>query len=366
MSMQLLKQGKNCDVYENSDYPDSLLFNRTNRVSVGDVILPAEIRYKGLIQNQMSIKWMNYLEKILKISNHLIATDAKSLLKFGATSSMAGSSVVALKSYPLPIECIVRGYYIPESKSWDPYKKTGEMYGNKLPDGLKESEKLPTPIYTPSTKADAGKHDENITFEQTIPIIANWLSKTFEFISVKNSSEILSKYEKLAKQISTELKEVSINAYEEAHKYALKQGIILADTKLEFGIIFNEDESYDLILIDEVFTPDSSRFWDAQKYELGKPQPSMDKQFLRRIVYNDLKWDRTSEPPEIPEFAKSELSEVYQNIYERLFGESVISLSEEIAWEWKKAEEFNTIELQSATTSLEIEDYLSSCDNENQ
>lgn len=350
--LKLVKKGKNCDIYENPDYPDLLFFNRTNRVSVGDVVLPVEVRYKGLIQNQMSLKWMNYLAETECIPNHIVAQDAKSLLAYGADASMAGSLIAAKKTYSVPVECIVRGYYIPESSSWKPYKETGEMYGNKLPAGLQESEKLPEPIYTPSTKAEAGLHDENISFEQTIPIIRKWLEENFEVF--KND------YDEMAYQIATDLKTLSLDAYKAAHEYALNSnGIILADTKLEFGLVVGEDGDYDLILIDEAFTPDSSRFWDATKYKVGEPQPSMDKQFLRRILYQDLGWDGKSELPEIPYHAAEELSELYQNIYERTFAKRVITLSQEIIWEWKEAED-ELYEIRSDNTAREIAEYEAS------
>lgn len=326
--LQLIKKGKNCDIYENPNFSELLFFHRTNRVSVGDVLLPVEVPYKGLIQNYMSIKWMEYLQKKTNIPNHLVSKKAKDLIKFGANDSMAGSLIAAEKMYPIPIECIVRGYYIPESKSWNPYKETGEMYGNVLPAGLKESEKLPEPIYTPSTKAELGMHDENISYAETIHVIEKWLKETF---SLDNAS--------LANNIAMLLEKWSIRLYEVAHQYALQAGIILADTKLEFGLNFDSEGYYHIKLIDEVFTPDSSRFWDASVYEVGKPQPSMDKQFLRRIVYNDLKWDGHSEIPELPVHSVYALSEIYQNIFERLFAEKVVNLSEAITWEWKEAKE---------------------------
>lgn len=349
--LKLVKQGKNCDIFENPDYPDLLFLNRTNRVSVGDVVFPAEICYKGLIQNMLSIKWADYLAEEAYIPNHIVAIDAKTLIKYGADASMAGSLVAVKKTHPIPIECIVRGYYIPESKSWQPYKECGEMYGYELPAGLRESEKLPEPIYTPSTKAEMGKHDENISYEETIPIIKKWIDENFE--SLRSISYIV------AEEIAIDLKTLSLDAYETAYQYALQKGIILADTKLEFGLLIDEDGDYDILLIDEVFTPDSSRFWDATKYEIGVPQESMDKQFLRRIVYNDLKWDGNSEPPEIPAYSQRELSDRYSEIFERLFDENIVEVSSNIVWEWQEAAE-QLHHKYSSVTESEIAEYTAS------
>lgn len=333
--MKLVNQGKTCDIYKCEEYPELMFFNRTDRFSVGDKVFPGHVMYKGLILNQMSIKWMDLLEKNKIIDNHLIATEATGLLELGVSQDFSGSIVAAMECIPIPLECIVRGYYIPESKSWNPYKIDCNMYGNILPEGLKESQKLPEPIYTPSTKAAVGDHDINITYEDTIDVLEKFLDENFEL----NEDE--ENFHELACTLAQAIKKASLKAYSFAHEYALSKGIILADTKLEFGLYpdFDEDgnEDWPLVLIDEVFTPDSSRFWDASSYEVGKPQPSMDKQYLRRHVYQELKWDGQSEPPEIDSEVKRNLSKIYCNIFSKLFEKDIITLTEEIAWDWNEA-----------------------------
>ena len=328
--MKLINQGKVCDIYQNPEFPDLMFFHRTNRFSVGDRVFPGEILYKGLILNEMSLKWMRFLEQEEIVSNHIVADDAKTLLSYGVNPEWAGCVVAAKKCIPIPIECIVRGYYIPESKSWDPYKETGMLYGNKLPEGLKESQILPSPIYTPSTKASAGEHDENIDFEQSIEVIKKFLPEHFE---LEEGTDIKA----LSYTIADEIKNVSLRSYRAVHERAIEKGIILADTKLEFGIL-QDGCDWHIVLIDECFTPDSSRYWDASTYEVGKPQPSMDKQFLRRYIYKELKWDGESVPPTVHENIRGTVSEIYADIYQRLFDESVVKLSTDIAWQWSKAE----------------------------
>ena len=328
--MQIVNRGKVCDIYQNPDHPDLMFFHRTNRYSVGDRVFPGEILYKGLILNEMSLKWMDFLEKEEIVRNHIVSYDAETLLSYGVNPEWAGCVVAAKKCIPLPLECIVRGYYVPESKSWDPYKTTGMLYGNKLPEGLKESQILPSPIYTPSTKAGAGEHDENIDFDTSVKIIEAFITKHFE---LQNGCKVT----EIAYTIANDVKQISLRAYRAAHEYAIKKGIILADTKLEFGIC-KENSGWHIVLIDECFTPDSSRYWDESAYAIGMPQPSMDKQFLRRHVYQELKWDGESAPPFIHESVLNTVSEIYADIYQRLFDESVIKLSSDIAWKWSKAE----------------------------
>lgn len=328
--MKLINQGKVCDIYQNSDFQNVMFFHRTNRFSVGDRVFPGEILYKGLILNEMSLKWMEFLEQEEIVRNHIITDDAKTLLSYGVNPEWAGCVVAAKKCIPIPIECIVRGYYIPESKSWEPYKTTGMLYGNKLPEGMKESQILPSPIYTPSTKAGAGEHDQNIDFDESVEVIKKFLTEHFE---LEEDCDI----DRLALIIANDLKQISLKAYRAVHERAIKKGIILADTKLEFGIL-QEESDWHIVLIDECFTPDSSRYWDVSIYEVGKPQPSMDKQFLRRHVYSDLKWDGESEPPVVHEDIRGTVSEIYADIYQRLFDESVVTLSTDIAWKWIKAE----------------------------
>ncbi len=333
-NLKLVNKGKVCDIYSDEHFPSVLFFNRTDRFSVGDRVFPGLVKYKGLVLNQMSLKWMRLLEKEGIVENHLVTSTAEVMLQYGLDDSFSGTGIVAWKCIPIPLEAIVRGYYIPESKSWNPYKETGTMYGYLLPAGLKESERLPEAIYTPSTKAGPGEHDRNIDFCESIDVLDKFLTNTFD---VSNIDPCIVR--EWAHTIASNVKRFSLLAYQYAHDLALKKGIILADTKLEFGLMkkpFSDDE-WQIVLIDEAFTPDSSRFWDAEIYEVGKPQPSMDKQFIRRYIYNVLKWDGNSEPPEVPTEILSELSRVYTNIYERLFGESVSSIADQIALEWQDA-----------------------------
>ncbi len=328
--MQLVNRGKVCDIYQNPDFKDLMFFHRTNRYSVGDRVFPGEVLYKGLILNEMSLKWMDFLEKEGIVRNHIVSYDAETLLSYGVNPEWAGCVVAAKKCIPFPLECIVRGYYVPESKSWAPYKTTGMLYGNKLPEGLKESEILPSPIYTPSTKAGIGQHDENVDFDASVEIIKTFFNEHFELSEECN-------IDTLSKLVADDLKQISLKAYRAVHERAIKKGIILADTKLEFGIL-QDGLDWHIVLIDECFTPDSSRYWDASAYEIGKTQSCMDKQFLRRHVYNDLKWDGESAPPIVDESVLNTVSEIYADIYQRLFDETVVKLSSDIAWKWSKAE----------------------------
>lgn len=327
MSITLEKQGKVADIYRINGNDALKIHNRSNRYSIGDRIFPGEVPYKGFILTQMSCNWKKLLANALEFNTDLHSQKASVLLGFGVPKEFAGSAIAVYNCIPIPLECIVRGYYIPESKSWNPYKKDGTMYGNVLPKGLKESEKLPVPIYTPSTKASAGEHDQNITFEETIDVLRDFVKHN---ITLVNAS-----LDEAALEIAEELKQSSLDAYAFAHTYALERGIILADTKLEFGLMRDEEGTYSLTLVDEVFTPDSSRFWDASYYEVGKPQASIDKQYIRRYVYGQLGWDGISEPPTVPRTVLAELSTVYCNIYHRLFGEDISKLDSEISAEWQ-------------------------------
>ena len=332
MSLELVAQGKTCDIYQNRLYQDLMFFHRTDRFSVGDKVFPGTVQYKGFVLNQMSLIWMKLLEDEGILKTHIVASDALTLLTYGVPHDFLGSIIAAKACVPIPLECIVRGYYIPESKSWDPYKVDGNMYGNQLPAGLMESEILPTPIYTPSTKAAVGEHDENITFEQTIDVIERFLMERFVLDTQGQTRAV-------AEQIATNLRKKSILAYSFAHEYALSKNIILADTKLEFGIIKNDAGNWEIILIDEAFTPDTSRYWDATTYVISKPQPSMDKQFIRRHIYQVLGWDGKTSPPVVDDLTLGELSQIYCNIYERLFDRSIKDVTTEVSWEWKWAAE---------------------------
>ncbi len=249
--MNPVKEGKVREIYDNSD---SLIMVATDRISCFDVILNNKISKKGSVLTQMSKFWFDMTKDI--IPNHMISTDVNEMPEFFQSEDYTGNSMMCKKLQMLPIECIVRGYIT--GSGWESYKKTGEVCGIKLPEGLKESDKLPEPIYTPSTKAEIGDHDENISYEQSIDV----LEKSFPG---------------KGEEYATKLKEYTIALYKKCADYAAGKGIIIADTKFEFGL--NEDG--EIVLGDEMLTPDSSRFWPADTYEPGKSQPSFDKQFAR-------------------------------------------------------------------------------------
>lgn len=245
------KEGKVREVYDNGD---SLILVATDRISAFDHILKNKITDKGAILTQMSKFWFDYTKDI--VSNHMISVDVKDMPEYFQTEKYAGKSMMCKKLEMLPIECIVRGYIT--GSGWESYKENGTVCGIKLPAGLRESEKLPEPIYTPSTKAELGDHDENISFEQSI--------------------EVLEKlYPGKGEDYATQIKDCTIKLYKKCAEYALSKGIIIADTKFEFGL----DENGKVIIGDEMLTPDSSRFWPLEGYEAGKSQPSYDKQFVR-------------------------------------------------------------------------------------
>ena len=246
-----IKEGKVREIY---DVGDALILVATDRISAFDVILKNKVEAKGKVLTQMSRFWFDFTEDI--IANHMISTDTKDMPEFFQNEAFKDRSMLVKKLTMLPIECIVRGYIT--GSGWASYQKDGTVCGIKLPEGLKESDKLPEPIYTPSTKAEIGDHDENISYERSIEV----LEKQFP-----------GKGEEYAKAI----KDATIAVYKKCAAYALEKGIIIADTKLEFGI----NENGEVVLGDEVLTPDSSRFWPVEGYEPGKSQPSYDMQFVR-------------------------------------------------------------------------------------
>jgi len=226
----------------------------TDRISAFDHILKNKITDKGAILTQMSKFWFDYTKDIVK--NHMVSVDVKDMPEFFQSEKYDGNSMLCKKLEMLPIECIVRGYIT--GSGGESYKKNGTVCGISLPEGLKESEKLPEPIYTPSTKAELGDHDENISFEQSV--------------------EVLEKlYPGKGRDYATQIKDCTIKLYKKCAEYALSKGIIIADTKFEFGL----DENGNVVIGDEMLTPDSSRFWPLEGYEAGKSQPSYDKQFVR-------------------------------------------------------------------------------------
>ena len=285
--LELYARGKVRDIYEVGDY---LLLVSTDRISAFDVIMNQGIPYKGRVLTKISEFWFNLTKDI--IPNHFITTDVN---KYPAECKeyadvLNGRSMLIKKAKVVPIECIVRGYIT--GSGWKDYKTTGEISGIKLPDGLQESEKFPEPLFTPSTKAEIGEHDENISAEQALQIVDK---ETFE--AVKNAT---------------------INIYKKASDYAITKGIIIADTKFEFGKVNGE-----VILVDEVLTPDSSRFWPLDKYEKGRGQESYDKQFVRDYLIS-INFNMQPPPPPLPDDIIRKTSEKYLDIYKKITGESLI------------------------------------------
>lgn len=274
-----VKRGKVRDVY---DLGNTLLIVSTDRISAFDVILPNGIPDKGFVLNQLSRFWFQKTADI--IPNHLITSDVKEFPKVCRPYSdiLEGRSILAKKAKPLPVECIVRGYI--SGSGWKEYQKTGTVSGIPMPKGLLESSKLEQPIFTPSTKAEIGEHDENITFDKMKDMIGS--------------------------EMAERVKEVSIKVYQRAVDIALSKGVIIADTKFEFGV----DTDGKLIIIDEALTPDSSRFWPLDKYQPGRGQESYDKQFVRDYLLS-IKWETLPAVPELPEDVIKKTSEIYLMAY---------------------------------------------------
>ena len=246
-----VKEGKVREIY---DIGDELIMVATDRISAFDVILKNKVTKKGTVLTQMSKFWFDYTKDILP--NHMISVDTADMPEFFRKEEFTGNSMLCRKLTMLPVECIVRGYIT--GSGWASYKKDGTVCGIKLPEGLVECDKLPEPIYTPSTKAEIGDHDENISYERSIEVLEKQFPGRGEEYAAK-------------------LRDCTIALYKKCADYALSRGIIIADTKFEFGL----DEDGNVILGDEMLTPDSSRFWPLTGYEPGKSQPSFDKQFVR-------------------------------------------------------------------------------------
>ena len=246
-----IKEGKVREIY---DVDDALIMVATDRISAFDVILKNQITKKGTVLTQMSKFWFEYTKDIMP--NHMISTDVNDMPEYFRKPEFTGNSMLCKKLNMIPVECIVRGYIT--GSGWASYQKTGKVCGIELPAGLKESEKLPQAIYTPSTKAEIGDQDENISYEQSIDV----LEKAFP---------------SHGKEYAEKIRDYTLTLYNKCAEYALSRGIIIADTKFEFGV--NEDG--EIVLGDEMLTPDSSRFWPLEGYEAGHSQPSFDKQFVR-------------------------------------------------------------------------------------
>ncbi len=250
-NLKLLYEGKVREVYDNGD---SLIMVATDRISAFDNILKNKITDKGAILTQMSKFWFDYTKDV--VPNHMISVDVNDMPEFFHKDEYKGRSMKCKKLKMLPIECIVRGYIT--GSGWASYKENGTVCGIKLPEGLQESEKLPEPIYTPSTKAEVGDHDENISYERSIEVLEKAFPGKGEYYATK-------------------IKDCTITLYKKCAEYALSKGIIIADTKFEFGL----DEDGNVVIGDEMLTPDSSRFWPLEGYKPGQGQPSFDKQFVR-------------------------------------------------------------------------------------
>jgi len=283
--IDLFKRGKVRDVY---DLKDKLLVVSTDRISCFDVVLPTGIPRKGEVLTNLSLFWFEYTKDI--VPNHLITAEVNDypaeLSKY--KDILKGRSMLVKKAKPISVECIVRGYL--SGSGWKEYQQSQSICGIKLPPGFKESDKLPEPIFTPSTKEDVG-HDINVSQGYV--------------------------EQELGKEITSQLRELSLALYLKASAYAESKGIIIADTKFEFGLYQNK-----VILIDEVLTPDSSRFWPKDRYQPGQAQPSFDKQFVRDYL-ETLDWNKTAPGPELPEEIVLKTSEKYLQAFEMLTGEAL-------------------------------------------
>ena len=246
-----VKEGKVRELY---DADDSLIMVATDRISAFDHILQNAIVDKGVVLTQMSKFWFDFTSDV--VPNHMISTEVNDMPEFFRNEKFEGRSMMCRKLEMLPLECIVRGYIT--GSGWASYQETGEVCGIKLPEGLQESQQLPEPIFTPSTKAEIGDHDENISYEKSIEVLER-------------------DYPGHGEEYAAKVRDLTIAVYKKCADYAREHGIIIADTKFEFGL----DENGEIVLADEVLTPDSSRFWPLEGYEVGKSQPSYDKQFVR-------------------------------------------------------------------------------------
>ncbi|MCH8976306.1 MAG: phosphoribosylaminoimidazolesuccinocarboxamide synthase [Proteobacteria bacterium] len=278
----MLSRGKVRDIYDVDE--DHMLIVTTDRLSAFDVVLPDAIPGKGAILTTVSNFWFDRTRHI--IPNHLSDKSLAEVLPDEAERNMIeGRGIVVRKLKPLPVEAVVRGYLI--GSAWSDYQKTGTVCGIALPAGLRQAQQLPETIFTPSTKADVGDHDENISFEKTVGL--------------------------LGQDMAEQMRDVSLKLYQEAAEYALERGIIIADTKFEFGT----DKNGGLVLIDEVLTPDSSRFWPVDAYQVGQSPPSFDKQYVRDYL-ETLDWDKTDPGPCLPEEVIQRTGDKYREARDRL------------------------------------------------
>ncbi len=286
--LELHASGKVRDVYRVDS--EHLLFVATDRISAFDYVLASGIPEKGRVLTQLSLFWFDLLKDI--VENHLVTADVErypeQLQKY--RDQLRGRSMLVIKAEMFPVECVVRGYL--SGSGWKEYKQTGAVCGIKLPSGLRESDKLPEPIFTPATKAVSG-HDENISFDAMVEIVGA--------------------------ERSERLRDLSLRIYKKAAGYAAERGIIIADTKFEFG-----NAQRGITLADEVLTPDSSRFWPAESYSPGKPQDSFDKQYVRDYL-EEIKWNKQPPAPALPEAVQKKTTEKYLEAYRRLTGRDLMA-----------------------------------------
>jgi len=283
--LKLLKRGKVRDVY---DLGEHLLMVATDRISAFDVIMPNPVPDKGMILTQISLFWFDIMQPL--IQNHVVAKDVKQYPEIcqSYADALQGRSMLVKKAQPLPIECIVRGYI--SGSGWKEYTDSGSVCGIALPEGLKESQQLPEPIFTPSTKAEQGEHDINIDFNEAANLIGEAKAQ--------------------------KIRDLSVAIYKKGADLADQKGIIIADTKFEFGSVGD-----DIILIDEILTPDSSRFWPKESYSPGGPQKSYDKQYLRDYL-NTLDWDKKAPGPALPDDVIANTRQKYLDALIQLSGSS--------------------------------------------
>jgi phosphoribosylaminoimidazole-succinocarboxamide synthase len=281
--LKLRGRGKVRDIY---DLGDKLLIVATDRLSAFDVVLPTPIPDKGKVLTQISLFWFETLANVLP--HHVLSAKDFSGELAPYAAALQGRAMVVRKTEPLPVECVVRGYI--SGSGWKDYQKTGAICGISLPKGLRESDQLPEPIFTPSTKATTG-HDENISFEETVA--------------------------QIGRPLAEKIRDTSLEIYQQASERAAKRGIIIADTKFEFGLIGDE-----LIWIDEALTPDSSRFWPAHQYAPGKAQPSFDKQYVRDYLER-IGWNKQPPGPELPADVVKATQAKYREAYEKVTGHAL-------------------------------------------
>jgi phosphoribosylaminoimidazole-succinocarboxamide synthase len=283
-SLELIQRGKVRDLYNIDD--KHMLIITTDRISAFDVILPNPIPSKGEVLTSVSNFWFNFIKDI--IPNHLTKMKLSDILPNDKErEQVAGRAIIVKKLRPLPVEAIVRGYII--GSGWKDYNKTGAICGISLPNNLKLAERLQQPIYTPSTKAEIGAHDENVDYQHTVNL--------------------------LGKELAEKVRNISLQIYTKARNYAVEHEIIIADTKFEFGL----DDNDELIIIDEVLTPDSSRFWPTEQYQAGQNPSSFDKQFVRDYL-ETLDWNKTAPAPELPQHIIEKTAAKYNEAKQKLTG----------------------------------------------